>query len=184
MRIIPTALILVLLAGFGFGEKASKPPEKMALWQRQMAAWIQKGLNSGRSKKDLQKAGMVATNAILNMTWQDTAVAEEHLEAAYRQLAGGPVPAKPKRKFPTVFRNGSYEVGVDIQPGRYRSAGPKEGMFPMCQFARLRTAGAGLMQVDEIIDLQISNSGQALVTIRASDGGFFSQGCKAWVLRK
>lgn len=187
MRILTITLSLILLAGAALG--APPPGESakdLALWQRQMAAWIEKGMTAGRSKAALQEAGMLATNAILNMTWQDTEVAEGHLEAAYRQLArDGKRPyTKLDEQFPTSFGNGSYEVGVDIQPGRYRSSGPVGGVFPMCHFARVRTAGAGLMEVDQIIDMQMIQSGQALVTIRPTDGGFRSEGCQPWTIRR
>ena len=81
----------------------------------------------------------------------------------------------------TEFGNGSYEVGVDIAPGTYRSEGP-EDPFPFCSFARLKTAGASFMDLDQVINIQ-NVQGPAIAKIEASDGGFFSQGCKTWVRR-
>ena len=78
--------------------------------------------------------------------------------------------------------NGSFEVGVDVQPGRYRSAGPK-GVFPMCSFVRLKTAGASMLDFQQVIDIQ-NVGGPAIVNIAATDGGFFSQGCQTWELRE
>ena len=78
--------------------------------------------------------------------------------------------------------NGSFEVGVDVQPGRYRSAGPK-GVFPMCSFVRLKTAGASMLDFEQVIDIQ-NVGGPAIVNIAATDGGFFSQGCQTWELRE
>ncbi len=89
--------------------------------------------------------------------------------------------ATPDNTPKTEFGNGSYEVGVDIAPGTYRSEGP-EDPFPLCSFARLKTAGASFADLDQVIDVQ-NVQGPAIAKIEASDGGFFSQGCKTWVQR-
>ena len=89
--------------------------------------------------------------------------------------------ATPDNTPKTEFGNGSYEVGVDIAPGTYRSEGP-EDPFPFCSFARLKTAGASFMDLDQVSDIQ-NVQGPAIAKIEASDGGFFSQGCKTWVRR-
>ena len=44
----------------------------------------------------------------------------------------------------TSFGDGSHEVGVDIAPGTYRTSGPGAD-FPLCSYARLRTAGASVV---------------------------------------
>lgn len=79
-----------------------------------------------------------------------------------------------------AFGNGSFEVGVDVMPGRYTSGGPKISIFPLCTFARLRTAGASFMDTDEVLDVQTILEGQAIVNIQPSDGGFYSEGCRDW----
>ena len=84
---------------------------------------------------------------------------------------------------PKSFGNGTFEVGVDIQPGRYRSASPEEGLVSICMFWRLRTAGGSYMDPNEVIDVQITPSGPSIVDIKAADGAFRSQGCKPWKLR-
>ena len=82
---------------------------------------------------------------------------------------------------PSYFKgDGSYEVGVDIEPGKYRTAGPAKVEWGPCIFARLRTAGASLTQLDEVLDVQ-QLSGWATVTILESDGGFFTQNCHEWI---
>ena len=42
---------------------------------------------------------------------------------------------------------------MDIAPGTYRSEGP-EDPFPFCSFARLKTAGASFMDLDQVINIQ------------------------------
>jgi hypothetical protein len=71
----------------------------------------------------------------------------------------------------TRFGDGTFIVGVDIAPGRYRSSGG-DG----CYLARLRGFGGTLGEI-------ISNgnpSGRAVVTILGSDRGFQSDGCGTW----
>ena len=82
---------------------------------------------------------------------------------------------------PSYFsgRSNSYEVGVDIQPGTYRTAGPVRVDWGTCNFARLRTAGASATQTDEVIESH-TVKGWTTVTIEESDGGFFTQNCVTW----
>ena len=81
---------------------------------------------------------------------------------------------------PSAFPgDGSFEVGVDISPGRYRTNGPGSAAFGPCTFARMRTAGASFHQIDEVLDIQ-QLRGPASVTIIKSDGGFVTQNCKEW----
>ena len=81
----------------------------------------------------------------------------------------------------TSFGDGSYEVGVDITPGTYRTSGPTAGM-PVCSYARLRTAGASYADTSQVLQLE-NVMGPAVVTIQPSDGGFFSQLCGTWTQR-
>ena len=83
--------------------------------------------------------------------------------------------ASPK----TSFGNGTFEVGIDIEPGTYRSTGPSSGSAPYCSFARLKSAGGGMSDVNNVIDIQ-NVGGPAVVTIDSTDGGFFSQLCNEW----
>ena len=85
----------------------------------------------------------------------------------------------PESTLRTSFGDGSYEVGVDISPGTYRTSGPRAGM-PICSYARLRTAGASYADTSQVLQLE-NVMGPAVVTIQPSDGGFFSQLCDEWV---
>lgn len=78
-------------------------------------------------------------------------------------------PAGPK----TTFGAGEYRVGVDIAPGTYVSAGGNG-----CYWERERTfGGSGL---NDIIANDLTNGGQVVVTIAASDDGFKTSGCATW----
>lgn len=82
---------------------------------------------------------------------------------------------------PELFGGDSsnYEVGVDIVPGKYRTAGPARSEWGPCIFARLKTAGASLQQFDQVLDVQQIH-GWGLVVIEPTDGGFFTQNCREW----
>lgn len=71
---------------------------------------------------------------------------------------------------PTVLYDGVYEVGVDIEPGKYRVLDVSD-----CYWERLDDAG-------EILDNNfISGAPQALVTVRSSDFAVNFDGCGPWV---
>jgi hypothetical protein len=70
---------------------------------------------------------------------------------------------------------GTYEVGVDVQPGTYISA-PTSGSN--CYWARMK-AGDG---IDNII-ANDNTTGSAVVTIQAGDKFFKSSGCSDWTKR-
>jgi hypothetical protein len=70
--------------------------------------------------------------------------------------------------------DGTYEVGVDVQPGTYVSPAPASN----CYWARMK-AGDG---IDNIIDNN-NNAGQSVVTIKAGDKFFESSGCSDWTKR-
>lgn len=66
-------------------------------------------------------------------------------------------------------------VGVDIEPGTYRTTGPAAGAT-QCYWARTRSATGG---IDDVIDAGMP-TGPASVTILATDKGFQTAGCAEW----
>lgn len=81
-------------------------------------------------------------------------------------------PPPPAAAFPG---DGTFEVGVDIQPGTYVSAPSSSGN---CYWARL----SGSDGFDNII-ANNNSAGQSLVKIDKKDKFFESSGCSAWVKR-
>jgi hypothetical protein len=70
----------------------------------------------------------------------------------------------------TSFGSGTYEVGVDVAPGEYRTPGTDS-----CYWARLRNNDGSR---DDILDNSFG-AGPQVVTLR--DGEFFeNQGCGMW----
>ncbi|NUW34432.1 hypothetical protein HTZ77_23765 [Nonomuraea sp. SMC257] len=66
-------------------------------------------------------------------------------------------------------------VGVDIQPGTYRTSGPVEGQ-PMCYWARLRGTAA---RAADVIAADMPR-GPATVVIAPTDKAFQTYGCTGW----
>lgn len=85
------------------------------------------------------------------------------------------VTAEPPAPASGIPGDGTFEVGVDVEPGTY-VAGP--GSRGQCYWARLSGSG----DLGDIIDNNIS-SGQSIVTIAASDKFFESSGCSDWTKR-
>lgn len=68
--------------------------------------------------------------------------------------------------------DGTYEVGVDIRPGKYKSAGGES-----CYWARIAD------DEGEIIDNALGK-GPKVVTIKKGDYAFETSGCKDWFRQK
>ena len=91
-----------------------------------------------------------------------------------------PVPTPSPTPLPTpvptpvvaTFGSGDLAVGVDIQPGTYRTRTPAS----FCYWERTSGFGGSL---DEII-ANGTGSGYFTVSIAASDAGFSSSGCGTW----
>ncbi|MGN9780322.1 hypothetical protein ACTMTF_02765 [Nonomuraea sp. ZG12] len=67
-------------------------------------------------------------------------------------------------------------VGVDIQPGTYRTTGPITGV-DKCYWARLKSTGG---DVGDVIAAGLP-PGPTSVTILATDKGFQTAGCAEWI---
>jgi hypothetical protein len=82
----------------------------------------------------------------------------------------------PPGPAPTIQRNGTYLVGVDIQPGTWRTTGASGSTD--CFWSRL-SALTG--EFDAII-ANGSSDGPQVVTIKPDDKAFSVQGCSTWTL--
>ena len=72
-----------------------------------------------------------------------------------------------------TFNDGNQIVGSDVMPGTYRAFVNGEG----CYWARLRGFSG---EIDDIIANGNQQKGSVIVTIKASDKGFESNGCGSW----
>lgn len=71
--------------------------------------------------------------------------------------------------------DGTYEVGAEIAPGKYKSTGSVPGEFQQCYWARLKGD-------DEFRDLITNHygDGPTTVVIRPGDKYFVTNGCQGW----
>jgi hypothetical protein len=75
---------------------------------------------------------------------------------------------------PGSFTNGTKLIGIDIQPGTYRTRTPSEG----CYWARLSGLSGGLSG----IIANDNTDGPAIVVIAPTDKGFQSSRCSTWTV--
>ncbi|GAB2690412.1 hypothetical protein [Nocardia thraciensis] len=81
-----------------------------------------------------------------------------------------PTPAGPAA---VIRKDGTYVIGVDIQPGTWRTEGAS-----FCYWERVKNLSGG---VGSILDNSAA-SGQQVVTILPTDKAFKSRGCGTWTL--
>lgn len=97
--------------------------------------------------------------------------------SATRTTAAAAAPATSTSSVPTtVSGDGEYQVGVDMQAGTYRTAGPEDGSFGGCYWERDKNASGDF-------DAIIANdnlSGSGIVTVKRGEY-FKSSGCQSWV---
>lgn len=108
-----------------------------------------------------------------------TKTVTQKAEAPAEKPAEDPKPAEKKEEpaeEPAGIGDGIYEVGVDIEPGRYKVGVPDDSI--LCSYKRLKddTGDTG-----SIIALEVKQPGaRASVTIKKSDGFFETSGCGEW----
>lgn len=73
----------------------------------------------------------------------------------------------------TKITDGIWIVGVDVQPGTYRTQNPGGD----CYWERMRDFAQGL---NSIIANGLPSGVSAIVEIRSSDAGYTSQRCGTW----
>ena len=112
-------------------------------------------------------ANAVANNATVSAGL--TAITSDDLTQT--AMTPTPVPTTPTPTFAT-FTDGTYQVGIDIQPGTYRTQTGSQG----CYYARLKSFSGSL---DDIL-ANNNTDDPAIVTILPTDKGFESRNCGTW----
>lgn len=87
-----------------------------------------------------------------------------------------PTPEQAETLVTAFAGDGTYVIGEDIEPGRYKSHPAIEGAG-VCYWARLKSTDGDL---DSIIANQLGEGPQT-VTIKKSDEAFETNGCADWV---
>ncbi|MFI9720632.1 hypothetical protein ACIHFE_13395 [Streptomyces sp. NPDC052396] len=119
------------------------------------------GAATGSGGNDEDKTGTSARSA-------------DHASGTGDGKAAGKEKEKGKGGKADLSGNGTFQVGSDIKPGTYLSAGNKEG----CYWERLKDSTG---DADSII-ANDNVVGSSYVTVEAGDKVFKTQGCKGWNL--
>lgn len=83
-----------------------------------------------------------------------------------------PAPAPAPAESAGGFGNGTYEIGDEVQPGKYKSPGPESGLFELCY--------VDVQRGDDFLLQEVSNDGQVRIEIRESWKGALMEvsGCQ------
>lgn len=136
-------------------------------WYRRARFLAPVGFASGFVLAAAQNVPPATTTSTPARTVRVTVTASAHAPSAQPVKTAPPAPAKTQ----TVDGDGTYLVGTDIQPGRWKTNG---GDF--CYWARLKDDSGDF---DAIITNH-AGAGQATVTIARTDGAFTTTGCGTW----
>lgn len=84
--------------------------------------------------------GGVAALIVIGSVVSTTSPKQSVYHPSYPPPSAAAAEAPPAQSGPlTTFSDGTYEVGVDIEPGRYKTAGPdKSDLLPMCYWERAK----------------------------------------------
>lgn len=135
---------------------------------------IDEALSGSTSTRSSNPFAGISTTSGSNSTPRPTSTTGSMLTPSSAALASTPAPAY------FSGRSNSYAVGVDIEPGTYRTAGAVRFEWGDCSFTRLRSVGGDASDPDEVLESR-EVSGYTTVTILATDGEFFTSNCHEWI---
>lgn len=139
---------------------------------RSICAAADRGADPGGVRAAAGSAAVVLTLATQHLCPRHLGVYDQ--PASVPALAAPPAPSGPV----TTFTEGTYEVGVDVEAGKYKTAGPSEpgDLWTGCYYARLSGTDGELGSI-----LANENfEGQNTVTIKSSDVAFEANGDCVW----
>lgn len=184
MRLIPVAVLLLVVAGCAPGMPGVRPVDPLSVAER---AFVAEARAAGLAGPDTdgqvvasgrQICGSVKPRAQIVRDAVALGVPAEAIEPSIALAVKHLCPTKvftPDGPV-TAFQDGTFLVGEEIVPGRYRTAGPTARALPNCYWARLR--GTSGEFADVIANGNVK--GPTTVTIAASDVAFKSNGCAGW----
>lgn len=124
-------------------------------------------------------AGSGAPQATVTEPGPTVTVTQPGPTVTVTQKAEAPAEKKeeePPKEEPAGLGDGTYEVGEDIKPGRYKTVVPADSAN--CYWARMKDDSG---ELDAIIANENNQPGARVsVTIKKSDGFFKSTGCGDW----
>lgn len=158
----------------------AQPPAKIPLWKRRrvvgiggfLAGVIVAGAGSNTTTTNAS-APTVTTTATVRATTTET-LAADTVEPAVETTVTETVTAEPTTApaGSTIPGAGTFEVGADVKPGRYKSARPDDG--DSCYWARLKDTDGGIIANN-------LTQGPSVVVIKKTDAFFETNGCQEFV---
>jgi hypothetical protein len=100
---------------------------------------------------------------------------------ASRSATGAPKQkAAVKAPAPARIGEGTWEVGTDVKPGKYKTSGAADSVMPMCYWDVRKGSETGEFKDQGLVD---SATAQGRVTLKAGDF-FKTSGCNNWTAVK
>lgn len=157
-KILAVALAVVaVLIGVGIGQSAAAPTPSALV--SAAGATVTKTVTTTSKATSVRSQTAMVTTTVTEMAPAATVTKEAPTITVTEEAPAGPAAS---------IRDGVSLVGVDVQPGTYRSDSQN------CYFARLSgTSG-------EFTDIIANGFGATIVTIKASDKAFESSSCGEW----
>lgn len=143
--------------------------------ERRVESLEQRVSNLRAELREIDTAQLAIVQAEAAEREAERVAAEKEAEAEAERQAAAEQAAEEAREARTV-RNGVHQVGVDIEPGTYRTSGPSRSDIPMCYYARLRNNSGefGAIISNNVVE------GPAVVTVKSGEY-FESSSCSGWV---
>jgi hypothetical protein len=117
--------------------------------------------------------GSVSANTRPSAAPAATSSAPTSTPPTYRPPAITVAPAPAVVAAPAgTITNGTYEVGTEVAPGKYKSPGPESGAISLCY--------VDVQQGDKYLLQELSNDGQVRIEIKANMAGALMEvsGCQ------
>lgn len=134
------------------------------------------GISIGNSGDNPTPAASVAAPA--TATTAPPSITPYRAPSHVYSAPAAPAPAvETKQAAPaaTTITNGTYEIGTEVQPGKYKSAGPESSIIPLCY--------VDVQRGKHYLAQETSNEGQVRIEIPASWKGALLEvsGCQPLV---
>lgn len=166
------SLLVGLLAGVAMGQVPVKALESEVAYQKTRVASMVTQIETGKSEAEVQVA---AAEAKAKAAEDASAAKEAELDTRAEELAAQETEAKELQETldaavvareESKIGSGLHEVGVDVQPGKYKTSGPDGSNMAGCYYAWKTSFGADA----DIIDNELTD-GKATVVLKK--GQFF-----------
>lgn len=158
------------------GPQLPVPPRKRKKWPYfaggalALIAIIAVASNNGDSTKTTSTAAATTAAAPSSVSRFQAAIPATQAPAVAQAPAAPATPAGPA----TTAEDGTYEVGTDLAPGQYKTAGPdKSDIIPNCYWARLKNDSGEFSAIISNGNLQ----GPGSVTVKKGEYLQLTGGC-------